>query len=124
MWKNKIEKIKAEKETYSEETNGGATDDQINIFKENVRVGLQIELPNEYLNTIKYINGLIELNQIWYENEEQKKYLFLGESNISWYVFDLQQKKYKELDNPSGQEMEIFNHFEEMYDKLLTDALQ
>ena len=69
------------------------------------------------------INGLIEYNKIWYENECQKKYIFIGESNISWYVYDFTECKYVELDNPSGRENEVFSSLEYMVEKILSDAL-
>ena len=72
-----------------------------------------MEIPQQYLDVLSRINGiefngfilygvdqyllkhemkqpvygLLEFNHIWYENEKQKEYLFLGESNISWYVY-------------------------------------
>lgn len=79
--------------------------------------GLLEESPNQH------INGLIELNKIWYENQQQKQYLFLGESSISWYVYDLLTKKYYELDNPSGQICDEFCSFELLLEKVLSDAL-
>lgn len=69
------------------------------------------------------INGLIENNKIWYENEWQHKYIFFGESNISWYVYDLENNKYYELDNPSGREIEVFINIDNLLVKLLSDSL-
>ena len=110
---------------------------------------LGVERPKEYLDILSKVNGiefngfilygvdeylleheinqsiygLVDLNKIWYENEEQKKYLFLGESNISWYVYEYKNKIFIELDNPSGRESNKFNSFYEMFNKLLVDAL-
>lgn len=53
-----------------------------------------------------------------------KAIFFLGESNISWYVYDLTSHKYIELDNPSGNRVEIFDNIETMVEKILTDALE
>ena len=54
-----------------------------------------------------------------------KKYIFLGESNISWYVYDLIEHKYCELDNSFGEEEEeVFSNLESMVEKLLSDALE
>ena len=49
---------------------------------------------------------------------------FLGESSISWYVYDLKTKKYYELDNPSGGAGEEFNDCESMLDKMFEDSLR
>ncbi len=70
------------------------------------------------------ISGLIEYNKIWYENEWQKNYIFLGESNISWYVYDLTEHKYFELDNPSGSICEVFESLDSLVEKILSDALE
>ena len=49
---------------------------------------------------------------------------FLGESSISWYVYDLKTKKYYELDNPSGEAGEEFDDCESMLDKMFEDSLR
>lgn len=149
MWKEKLEEIIQEKALYGEKVNSGALEKEIKVLNEKVAAELDVILPDEYIgvleiiNGIEYngfmiygideglleespnqhINGLIELNKIWYENEQQKQYLFLGESSISWYVYDLLIKKYYELDNPSGQICDEFCSFELLVEKVLRDAL-
>lgn len=49
--------------------------------------------------------------------------MFFGESNISWYCFDLINKVYVELDNPSGTLMHTFTNFDSMLEKALSDSL-
>lgn len=149
MWKEKIEKIIEEKQIYNEKVNKGANKREVQLFKKRVNEELNIILPEEYLRALEvingiefngfivygidgikldetpnqYINGLIEYNKIWYENKHQRRYIFLGESNISWYVYDEELKKYYELDNPSGRIIEEFKCFEFLMEKLLSDAL-
>lgn len=149
MWKIKLEEIIEEKKLYGEQINSGASEVELAKFKLSVKEELQKDLPTEYSNVLKmvnglefngfilygidevllekkpnqHINGLISFNQIWYENEDQKKYLFLGESNISWYVYDTNNERYIELDNPSGQEMVIFKELDEILEKILSDSL-
>ena len=53
----------------------------------------------------------------------RKIYLFLGESNISWYVYDTNKEQYIELDNPSGREMAEFKKIDEILEKMLSDSL-
>ena len=150
MWKDKLQEIVQEKNLYGEKINIGATAEEIETFFKETMTSLNIELPNDYIkilevvNGIEFngfilygidqnllyvkqnqpINGLIEYNKIWYENEWQKRYIFFGESNISWYVYDLIEQKYCELDNPSGEENEVFSNLENMIEKLLSDALE
>ena len=149
MWKDKLQEIIQEKKIYGEKVNIGATEEEIGMFFKEVKAELNVDLPNDYANILKLvnglefngfilygidqsllskqpnqsINGLIEYNKIWYENEWQKKYIFIGESNISWYVYDIAECKYIELDNPSGRENEVFSSLEDMVEKMLNDAL-
>lgn len=63
---------------------------------------------------------IIENNEIWHDVEENKKYLFLGDGDISWYVWDSEIDEFQELDKPSGEVMEIF----ESCNAMLIEALQ
>lgn len=56
-------------------------------------------------------------------DSQQPKNSCIGESNISWYVYDIAECKYIELDNPSGRENEVFSSLEDMVEKMLNDAL-
>ena len=149
MWKDKLKEIIQEKKIYGEKVNIGATEEEIAIFFKEAKTELNVDLPNDYASILELvnglefngfilygidqtlsckqpnqsINGLIEYNKIWYENEWQKKYIFIGESNISWYVYDFAECKYIELDNPSGRENEAFPSLECMVEKMLSDAL-
>ncbi len=149
MWKERLEKIKQEQKRYGQDMNCGISMEEERAFIKAVNDELGITLPEEYLKILRtingiefngfilygvdepllmeapnqHVNGLVDCNKVWYENEWQKQYLFLGESSISWYVYDLETKKYYELDNPSGEIMEEFNDFEQMLDKMLEDSL-
>ena len=148
MWEIYLQQIREEKELYDEEINSGASEKEIYELVTTAKEKWNMEIPQQYLDVLSRINGiefngfilygideylldseinqsiygLLESNQIWYENEEQKKYLFLGESNISWYVYEHKSNSFIELDNPSGTESLKFNNFYEMFNKLLIDA--
>lgn len=149
MWKDKLQEIVQEKNLYGEKINIGATAEEIRLFMKETRDELKWDLPHDYVKILEVVNGiefngfilygidqhllgmqqnqtihgLIEYNKIWYENEWQKRYIFMGESNISWYVYDLVEHQYFELDNPSGRENTVFSSLECMVEKLLSDAL-
>lgn len=149
MWKDKLQEVVQENNLYGEKINIGATEEEIELFLKEAKAELKVDLPDDYVKILELvnglefngfilygidqhllsmqpnqsINGLIEYNKIWYENEWQKKYIFLGESNISWYVYDLIECKFYELDNPSGREIEVFNGLEYLLEKFLSDAL-
>ncbi len=150
MWKEKLNEIAQEESFYGGQINQGITEKELEIFEGKAQTEFNGFFPTEYFKILKvvngiecngfilygidqdlvnsqynqHINGLIENNKIWYENEWQKRYIFLGESNISWYVYDLSTLKYCELDNPSGSQIEIFEDIEAMVEKILTDALE
>ncbi len=66
------------------------------------------------------VYGFIETNEIWYENEWQKQYIFFGDSDTGWYCFDIFKELYVELDKPSGEIMSKYCDFNSM----LEDALK
>ncbi|MEK3889368.1 YrhA family protein [Bacillus sp. FSL K6-3431] len=68
-------------------------------------------------------NGLIAANEIWYENEWQRSYLFFGDSSISWYCLDIDNNYFLELDKPSGDIMEQYNSFNEMIKNAMNSVL-
>lgn len=98
MWKDKLQEIIQEKKIYGEMVNVGATEEEIEIFFKEAKTELNVDIPIEYKKILKIvnglefngfilygidsillskqpnqsINGLIEYNKIWYENEWQK----------------------------------------------------
>lgn len=149
MWQENVIKIAQEKNKYGKKINYGATEEELQNFIKLLNNQLNIQLPNDYKKILKFVNGLefngfilygidevllqkppnqaiyglVEYNEIWYENEWQKQYVFLGESNISWYAYDVVRCRYCELDNPSGSLIEEYNNLESLLEKMLSDAL-
>lgn len=149
MWKEKLMEISKIEQEYGDEINKGASKEELEVFIPEVKKELGIDLPSEYIEVLKVvnglefdgyilygidmellkeepesdINGLIQNNKDWYENEWNKKYLFIGDSSMSWYVYDTDTKQYCELDNPSGEEIEVFDSIEDMLYKLLCEAI-
>ena len=150
MWKEYLEQIRQEEKGYGRDINCGISQQEEGSFIKAVKDELGITLPEEYLKILRtvngiefngfilygadepllkevpnqHVNGLIDCNKVWYENEWQKQYLFLGEGSISWYVYDLKANRYYELDNPSGEVGEEFNDFGKMLDRMFEDSLR
>ena len=59
-------------------------------------------------------NGIYQSNEVWHEVEENQKYLFFADADISWYCFDLEKHVYCELDKPSGTLLGQYANFSEM----------
>ncbi len=127
--------------------NKGAKENEIMSFQRAVKEKLNKELPEQYLDILKIINGLnlkgvtvygidsdflenkpkhkingfIGINKIQHENPNFKNYLFLGNSNISWYVYDSDSSKYIEINKPSCEIINSYDNIYDMFDKLIED---
>lgn len=65
MWKDKFQEIIQEKKIYGEKVNIGVTEEELeNYFKE-AKAELNVDLPNDYANILKLVNGL-EFNGLSY----------------------------------------------------------
>lgn len=149
MWKEKLERIQGVCNQFCRScTRPGVPADVLRSWTVRVREAVGAAPPDEMIDVLLLTNGfewngfilygvdrdafpmspeysvygLIEQNEIWCEIEDQKAYLFLGEANISWYVYEIATGRYLELDNPSGREMAVFHSFLELFEKLLDDS--
>lgn len=68
-------------------------------------------------------NSLYAANRIWWEQEWNRRYIFLADSSISWYCFDLTDNKFYELDKPSGDKIQEFSCLEELVTNSINDVL-
>ena len=50
--------------------------------------------------------------------------MFFGDSNMSWYCYNINDKVYVELDKPSGELEQQFSNFNDMIDNALANCLQ
>ena len=149
MFEEKLNKICEISESFGIKQNKGANKSEIVNFTKAVKKELDIDIPQQYIVFLKIINGfefngfivygidtylldkchiqsingLIENNKIWHKNPWQKRYIFFGDSNISWYVYDLILLKYCELDKPSGNLINSYDSFEHMLNTVLEDAI-
>ncbi|MDM5434366.1 YrhA family protein [Bacillus hominis] len=149
MWKNLILEIEKIEKSFNDNLNTPATDSEVQKLREHAKEKFNVDLPSEYEEFLKTVNGLdfnglvlygvdsplletekdeqicdfIETNEIWYENEFQKEYLFLGDSNIAWFCKNLSDGTYLELDKPSGTVMKTYNDFNTMLEEVLKSAL-
>ncbi|HIE8454169.1 TPA: YrhA family protein [Bacillus cereus] len=149
MWKNLILEIKKIEKSFNDKLNTPATDSEVQKLRERMKESFNVDLPSEYEEFLKNVNGLdfnglvfygvdsylldterdesicglIETNDIWYENEFQKEHLFFGDSNIAWFCKSLSDGTYLELDKPSGTVMNTYNDFNTMLEEALKITL-
>ncbi|MGE7602600.1 YrhA family protein [Peribacillus sp. NPDC097675] len=147
QWKDLLIEIEKIEGKYGSSLRKPASDTEIIKANHKIQQTLgNIELSKSYIEFLKKINGLdfnglviygvddvlldkdvdedihgfIETNELWYENEWQKQYVFYGDSDTAWYCFDLKENVYVELDKPSGTLIQSF----ESFDAMLSDALE
>ncbi|MBC1425059.1 hypothetical protein HCI96_12880 [Listeria seeligeri] len=134
---NEIAKIEAK---YDEILPAPATLEELEILK-NWATDLfgndvSIEVYSQFLNNVNSLqhNGIflygvntqnanldiIENNKIWHDMTEHKKYLFFGDDDISWYVWDSVVNEFQLVDKPSGEIMETF----ESCNSMIIEALE
>ena len=138
---NKIAEIEKKYDTNIFEEVSKASDDEINNLKNWFANHSQINIE-EYIELIKYINGLsfnglliysldkeCEYNiynsneEWWCDNEEQQQYIFFGDDSISWYCVNKNTGKYFILDKPGGNIMEEYGTFNELIIEALNVCL-
>ena len=147
QWKELLIKIEKIEEKYGSSLRNPASDTEIIKMNHNIQQKLgNIVIPESYIEFLKKINGLdfnglviygvdkilldkevdedihgfIETNELWYENDWQKQYIFFGDSDTAWYCYDQKEIVYVELDKPSGTLIQSF----ESFDSMLSDALE
>lgn len=147
QWKELLTEIIKNEEKYESSLRNPVTDLEILNLQQLVQEKLgNIQFPESYIDFLKTVNGIdfnglviyavdeellseqngehiqgfVETNEIWHENESQKQYIFFGDSDIAWYCFDLKQEIFLELDKPSGTIIQSFDCF----DSMLSEALQ
>ncbi|MBJ8107568.1 MULTISPECIES: YrhA family protein [Bacillus cereus group] len=149
MWKNLILEIEKIEKSFNDKLNTPATDTEVHRLRKHVKEKFNVDLPSEFEEFIKNVNGLdfnglviygvdpslldterdelisglIDTNEIWYENEFQKEYLFFGDSNIAWFCKNLSDGTYLELDKPSGTVMKTYNDFNTVLEEALKITL-
>ncbi|MFF2241581.1 YrhA family protein [Bacillus thuringiensis] len=149
MWKNLILEIEKIEKSFNDKLNTPVTDSEVKKLRERMKKNFNVDLPSEYEEFLKTVNGLdfnglvlygvdsylldterdesicglIETNEIWYENEFQKEYLFFGNSNIAWFCKNISEGTYLELDKPSGTVMNTYNDFNTMLEEALKITL-
>lgn len=149
MFEEELNRIREIESGYGLKINRGANDQELKILNLQSNMKLGFSLPAEYIEVLKIINGLdfngfvlygidtdflteeplqpiqgiICSNLEWYDLEDNKRYIFLGTDNISWYVWDKIKEAFFLLDKPSGDEVEEYQSFYDMFRRLLTTAL-
>ncbi|MCY7017145.1 YrhA family protein [Streptococcus sanguinis] len=147
MWLELLEKIERIESGYGEKLNSPIDLDKIKSLSKNEINEVKIFMEQEYSRFLTKVNGLdfngsvlyglktddscsaevydfFEYNKIWHEVEENKRFVFIGENNISWFVYNPSNYEYLELDMPSAEVVEKFNSLDDLLESFLSDAIE
>lgn len=65
---------------------------------------------------------LLLMNAIWHD-VNPTDFLYLGDSDMSWWVYDRQSQSYQELDKPSGELVTSFSSLDDFLVGFFASAL-
>ncbi|MCC5803894.1 YrhA family protein [Rossellomorea vietnamensis] len=147
QWTDLLIKVERMEREYGSSPRNPASDIEIQKLNHTIKqkVG-NIQLPDPYVKFLKKVNGLdfnglviygvdedllekevdehshglVKTNELWYENDWKKQYLFFGDSDTAWYGYDRKENIFVELDKPSGTLIQSF----ESFDSMLVDAFE
>lgn len=130
--KEELLKIEAMAQRYQESILSEASKSQFEKFKgwvsEHMEDVIFKDFEELYMTSNGFeFNGLIiyslddtqkcniyDLNNEWRDNGELKRFLFFGDSDISWYCYDMKDEVFCELDKPSGTLMGTYKNFSDL----------
>lgn len=149
MWMNLISKISEVEEKYGDFVNSGVPNTVFSALMKKHNVWPNNEVMGDYKRFLSQVNGIdfngfilygisqktnpdiidedvydiFEMNIIWHEESSNNSYFFLGESGMSWYVYDTFDRVYKELDLPSGDLVNKYSTLDDFLESVLKIAL-
>lgn len=147
MWLELLEKIEKIESGYGEKLNSPINLDKIKSLSKNEINKVQTFMEQEYSRFLTKVNGLdfngsvlyglktddscsaevydfFDYNNILHEVEENKRFVFIGENNISWFVYNPSNDEYLELDMPSEEVVEKFNSLDDLLESFLSDTIE
>lgn len=72
---------------------------------------------------INQVDGFFDVNETWESIKGKDELIFMGDSDIAWYCYNVSKKSFVELDKPSGEHMVTFCDFDTMLESAFTAAL-
>lgn len=149
MWQQAVEEVFKMQKMFGDMINPGISMAEEICLKKLCKDKFGFSLPKEYCEVLRCFNGIefngyilysadadilmeepqqtiagvLEMNDTWHENNELKTYLFLGESSLSWYVYEPERDRFLELDLPSGEVEKEYVNFDEMFSEMLKECI-
>ncbi|CAI8756593.1 MULTISPECIES: YrhA family protein [Bacillus] len=150
MWREKVSQISKIREKRNRKLNLPTNENELSRFRKSVveKFGEEI-LPQQYYEFLQTVNGIefnglkmygidqkfldsepinqvdcfFAANETWESIKGEDELVFLGDSDIAWYCYNVSKKSFVELDKPSGEHMETFCDFDTMLESAFSTAL-
>jgi hypothetical protein len=140
MYQQLLAELEAERARYGGRRQPACTDDRLERLRRRVRQRLDAELPREYAAFLRVqdglnhnglfvyasetapvvgasdatIQGLVEANLVWSDDERLRSYLVFGDGNMDLYARHLPTGEYHVLDRVPGNLIERYPSFEQL----------
>ncbi|MEO3946597.1 YrhA family protein [Gorillibacterium sp. CAU 1737] len=151
MWREQVEQIGKIRAERNRKLNAPANGNELSRFREAVveKFGEEV-LPQQYCEFLQTVNGIefnglkiygidpflldsdpinqvdsfFDANETWEDIQDEDELMFLGDSDIAWYCYNVSKQRFVELDKPSGELMETFPDFAAMLESAFLAALR
>lgn len=146
-----LDRLKITMSSFGDILNGGATESEIDNLNRIFQESFNTVLPDGYTDFLRKINGFsfdgvtlygvdtefstdkypqswdsygcYLMNNTARTDREENRYIFIAENSISWYCYNIEDKEYVLLDNPSGTKMSTFKDFDDMLKHIIYSIL-
>ncbi|HDR7600138.1 hypothetical protein S3E15_03031 [Bacillus mycoides] len=150
MWREQVSQITKIREKRNRKLNLPTNENELSRFHKSVveKFGEDI-VPQQYYEFLQTVNGIefnglkiygidqnfldskpvnqvdsfFDANETWESIKDEDELVFLGDSDIAWYCYNVSKKSFVELDKPSGEHMETFCDFDTMLESAFSAAL-
>ncbi|MFJ5772512.1 YrhA family protein [Psychrobacillus sp. NPDC093180] len=150
MWREQVNQIAKIREKRNRKLNLPINQHELSRFRKSVveKFGEDI-LPQQYYEYLQTVNGIefnglkiygidkvfldtkqinqvdsfFDANETWESIKGEDKLIFLGDSDIAWFCYNVSTKIFVELDKPSGEHMESFRDFDVMLESAFATVL-
>jgi len=140
MYQQLLARLRAAQATYGEQSQPPCTDERLAHLRRRVRDELGTDLPDEYAAFLRTqdglnhnglfiyasettpivgtagatIQGIVEANQIWRDDERLTRYLIFGDGNLDLYARHLPTGEYHVVDRVPGNLVATYPSFEQL----------
>lgn len=150
MYINLLHKIESEKKAYGLGIQPPANETELTDLKSKAQKSLQYQIEKEHEKFLRimnglswngfyiyasqiskingfddrYIDGFVDANLQYWDNESYRKFFVFGETGDALYVLNRKTKQFQEIDRVAIDPIKTFKHYDEMLYHILSRALE